>query len=308
MKPRIVFFGNERLATSATTTAPTLKALIEADYQIEAVIANHEDAVSRQKHDLEVGPIAQNHKIPVLLTGKQISLAEKLSRHPADLGIVVAFGRIIPTEVINLFPKGILNIHPSLLPTYRGPTPIEQAILDGATVTGVSIMKLIPEMDSGPVYAQAQLKLKGHESKQQMANQLGQMGAQLLIKSLPAILSDSLIPEPQSESKASYCHLITKADGRIDWSKPAEQLEREIRAYLGWPGSHTTIAGKDVILTKAYSVPVSHPEFQPGHIEPVPEAGIITVECGGGYLCIEKLKPAGKREMTAAEFLAGNQL
>lgn len=297
---KIVFFGNERLATATSTTAPTLRALVAAGYMIEAVIANYVDPLSRQKRDLEIGPIAQSHKIPVILPGKTIPLAQKLAKHPADVAVLVAFGQMIPPEVIDLFPKGIINIHPSLLPQLRGSTPIESAILEGLDKTGVSLMQVSPRMDAGPIYAQQNLTLKGHEAKFELAKRLGDLGASLLVQYLPAILEGSLQPKPQQESAASYTRQISKADGRIDWTKPAEILEREIRAYAGWPGSQTTLADKEVVVTAAKVVPESG---KPGDI--MDNEGNLGVFCGQNALIIERLKPAGKQEMSGADFKRG---
>src|SRR5581483_9225315 len=130
-----------------------------------------------------------------------------------EAAVLVAFGRIIPQPIIDLFPKGIINIHPSLLPKLRGPTPIETAILDGLTETGVSLMRLEAKMDAGPLYSQQKISLNGDETKLELATKLNKVGAELLINSLPAILDGSLIPKPQNNSKATYTKLITKDDG-----------------------------------------------------------------------------------------------
>src|SRR5690606_8654886 len=146
----------------------------------------------------------------------------------AKAGILAAFGRIIPLSVINAFPGGILNIHPSLLPKYRGSTPIEAAILNGDRLTGVSLMRLAQKMDAGPIFGQAELPLLGNESKQEIFEQLVERATSLLTTLLPGILSGSVAAAPQDESYATYVHTLTKEDGRIDWHKPAEIIEREI--------------------------------------------------------------------------------
>lgn len=305
-KDKVVFFGNERLATAATTTAPTLKALVDAGYKIEAVIANHKDPVSHQGRDLEIGEIAQSYGIPVILPGSEIPLKEKVSKHPSDVAVLVAFGKIIPQAVIDMFPKGIINIHPSLLPNLRGTTPIETAILDGLKETGVSIMKISAEMDAGPVYAQAKLSLTGTETKAELAAKLNNLGAELLIKHLPNILNGSLVPIDQDHMAATYTKMIKKEDGRLDWNKSAARLEREVRAYAEWPKSNTTIAGKDVIVTKAHVGQISDLRSQKKQSEVFKsEDGMLAVQTADGLLIIDNLKPAGKKEMTAAEFIRG---
>lgn len=304
-RTNIVFFGNERLATAVGTQAPVLKALLQAGYCIKAVITSQTVNRSRSERRLEIEELAKQHNVETLSPANSAELEAKLKDLRPNIGVLVAYGRIVPKALIDLFPRGIVNIHPSLLPAYRGPTPIEQTILDGQKITGVSLMQLSAQMDAGPVYDQAALNLRGDESKHDLADQLSRLGADLLIKHLPAIISGDLEPKPQDEKKATYTPLISKSDGLIDWNKSAQQLEREIRAYASWPGSRTKLAGKDVIITKAHTVPANHPENKPGDIEVVKEIGALMVECSNGYLCIERLKPAGKREMSAREFTAG---
>lgn len=272
MSKTVVFFGNEKLATGSFAVQPVIRRAVEAaGFSIEQHVT---------------GPLSD------------------LKPHQSKLAVLAAYGRIIPQAVLDQFPLGIINVHPSLLPQYRGPTPIEQAILDGVTKTGVSIMRLAAKMDEGPIYRQKTVHLRGNETKPQLVGQLQQLGSELLVDVLPGIANGSLQPRQQPHpSHASYTHLLRKADGVMDWTKSAEQLEREIRAYAGWPGSRTTLAGKEVIITKAHVVPTNHPPSKPGDVEAI--QGLLMVECGKGTLCIERLKPAGKNEMSAAEFSRG---
>lgn len=269
MSRTIVFFGNEKLATGISLAKPVIREAVEAaGFNIEKVI-----------------------------TGKLSDLGE----HQATLAVLAAYGRIIPQSILDQFPSGIINVHPSLLPAYRGPTPIEQAIIDGATKTGVSIMRLSAGMDEGPVYKQKTIHLSGQESKAGLAENLQKLGAELLVEVLSGIADGNLQPHKQPHSeRATYSRLLTKEDGIIDWNKPALVLAREIRAYLGWPSSRTVIANKEVIITKARATD---------------DGGMVgTFEIHGkqligfaaeGALLIEKLKPADKSEMTVEAFLAG---
>lgn len=297
---KILFFGNERLATNASTTAPTLQRLIEAGYEVEAVIASHEDPISRQKRDLEIGSLAQAYDIPVILTGKKNPLLEKVRHHQTEAAVLVAFGQIIPQEVIDFFPKGIINVHPSSLPSLRGPTPIETAILDGLEETGVSIMRLESKMDAGPVYAQQKVTLSGNETKFELAEKLGGIGADLLVRHLSDILSGKLLPKPQEESQATFSKLIKKEDGRIDWNKSAELLEREIRAFYQWPQSKALIGDLEVIITKAH---VEAGNLAPGEVQMT--ASSLAVGTANSLLAIDMVKPLGKKEMPVSAFLAG---
>ncbi len=296
----ILFFGNERLATAASTSAPVIRSLTAAGFRVGAVITSHQDSVSHQERDLEIDPIAHSLGIPVLRLSKNVPLIEIIKRHQTNAAVLVAFGKIIPQSVIDLFPDGIINVHPSLLPKLRGPTPVENAILQGLDYTGVSIMKIASKMDAGPVYIQKRVALDGNETKFELAERLGQLAADLVANNLANILDGSLPPSEQNDSEATYTALIKKEDGDIDWRKPAQQLEREVRAFLGWPGSRTQLAGKDVAITKVH---VDNRQLKPGQIEKTKQELIIGA--GDSSLAIERLKPAGKNEMDIAAFLAG---
>ncbi len=271
MSETIVFFGNEKLATGIAQPEPViLEAVRAAGFQIEKVV-----------------------------TGK----LSELGPHTSRLAVLAAYGRIIPQAVLDEFPLGIINVHPSLLPAYRGPTPIEQAILDGTAKTGVSIMRLTAGMDEGPIYKQKMLPLKGNESKEELTQQLQQLGADLIKEVLPAIADGSLTPRQQPHpNRATYSRKLAKEDGLVDWSKPADQLEREIRAFAGWPNSRTQLGGREVVITAAHVVDET---LKPGEVKV--EAKMLIVGTGDKSLAIDKLKPAGKKKMTSEAFLAGHR-
>lgn len=302
-KSKIVFFGNERLSSGYESNCVILKSLLEAGYEVVAVVANHKEASSRNVRSLEVAEVAKKAGIPVFTPSKPDDIVDKLRSLKAEVGVLVAYGRVVPSEVISLFPKGILNIHPSLLPSYRGSTPIEQAILDGVDETGVSIMQLAEEMDAGPVYAQERLSLNGKETKQELTDALLKIGKNLILNVLPGVLDDSLEPTPQDDSKATFCKQISKEDGRIDWAKPATQIEREIRAYAGWPRSFAFLGRVEMIITKAHDVPSSFGDI--GEINIEEDTGVLMVQAQDGYICVDQLIPAGKNEMPIRAFLSG---
>lgn len=296
----VIFFGNERLATAVGTSTPTLNALVQSGYNVAAIVTNNSPANSRSNRKLEVEEFATDHNIPLLMPKRILEIQNQLKEYNATIGILVAYGKIVPQEIIDLFPNGIINIHPSLLPLHRGPSPIESVILDGSISTGVSIMKLVKAMDAGPVYIQNHLKLNRKETKQELADTLAAMGAKMIIEILPKIISGDVAAKPQKEIGVSYDSLITKDAGRIDWKKPAKIIEREIRAFIGWPGSHTTLGDKDIIITKAHILIDSG---NPGTY--YFDNKQLTFYTGKGALAIEKLKPAGKTEMNIKQFLAG---
>ncbi|HEU5121844.1 MAG TPA: methionyl-tRNA formyltransferase, partial [Candidatus Saccharimonadales bacterium] len=291
---KILFFGNERLVSGLKSTeAPVLRGLIERGYTVSAIISHHHDTRSRNNRELEVAEIGKQYNIPVLLPNKPTEIIDQIVGFNAEAAVLVAYGRIIPQRVIDLFPKGIVNIHPSLLPKYRGPTPIESAILNGDTETGVSLMQLTAGMDSGPIFGQTQLSLKGTENKFDIYNQLSQKGAELLFTLLPPILDGSLQPTPQDEINTTYCQLLSKEDALLNFAElTAVEAERRIRAFLGFPKTKATIAGHTVIITKAH----------------VTSAGgtLLDIPCkGGDFLSIDELIAPSGRSMTGRAFLQG---
>lgn len=300
-KPPLLFFGNERLSSGFDASrAPTLRALIEAGYPIKAVVANFEAGRARKERKLEIKETTDKHNIPLLLPGSPKDIIEELKSFRAAAAVLVAYGRIIPQSIIDIFPRGIINIHPSALPKYRGPTPIESAILNGDPTLTVSLMQLAKAMDAGPVYAQENFEISETASKAELTQNALELGARMLIEHLPAILDGSLQPQPQDESKATYCQLITKSDALIDWQKPAIEITRQIRAYTGWPGSKTTLFNTEVTVVEAVANATSIP---PGNVSA--ENGRLLVGTSKGSLEILKLRPASRKDMRAADFLRG---
>lgn len=300
MSNKIVFFGNERLATGVHTTAPVLRALIEAGYEVMAVVAQHEVGRSRKPRELEIGVIAAQHNIPLLLPNKLSEIADQLRDMQAGVGVLVAFGKMVPQSIIDIFPHGIVNIHPSALPKHRGPTPLESVILDGDTQTAVTLMQLAQAMDAGPIYSQKLVSLAGNETKQQLADLLIEVGKTMLLELLPAISNGSLAPTEQNDADATYDKLITKDMAEINWQQPAIIIERQIRALAEWPKSRTNIGGRDVVITAAH---VIEGNGTPGVIWlEGREIGMHTAE---GILVIDQLVPAGKKLMSGSDFLLG---
>lgn len=267
----IVFFGNEKLATGIANVRPVIREAVEAaGFEIEQVVTGH---------------------------------LSELGEHTSQLAVLAAYGHIIPQSVLDEFPLGIINIHPSLLPEYRGSTPIETAILDGKTKTGVSIMRLEASMDTGPLYKQKTVHLSGSESKAKLTERLQDLGAELLGEILPGIADGSLKPHQQPHpDRATYTRLLRKADGVIDWGKSATILEREIRAFKDWPRSQTTLGEIPVIITDARVAP-SGKSMAPGDVSI--EKKHLFIGTGEGNLEVLSLQPQGKKEMPVAAFLAG---
>lgn len=291
-RPKLVFFGNERLATGINTTAPVLRSLVAAGYQIKLVVSSHTEGVSRSRRALEIVDVAHAYHIPVALPKRPEDVAARIKRTYAEAAILVAYGRIVPQRIIDLFPKGIINIHPSLLPKLRGSTPIETAILNGLDETGVSLMMLSAQMDAGPVYAQKKLPLSGNETKAALAARLADEGVGLLAEHLDDILSGRLEPKTQTEPEATYTRLLTKQDGLIDFKEPAFDIERKIRAFAGFPKARARLFGHSAILLEA-------------RVAANRSDGALVVPCLEGYLEILRLTAPSGKIITGAEFLRG---
>lgn len=289
---KLVFFGNERLATAVSTDAPALRSLVKAGYDIRAVVVSHSPIVSRSRRGLEIIEIAHAYHIPILTPDKPDDIYDKLKSYEADAGILIAFGKIIPQKIIDIFPKGIINIHPSLLPAYRGPTPVETAILEGASQTGVSLMSLTAKMDAGPVYVQESVDLNGAETKPELARRLLNLGSKLLIENLPYILDGSLEAIPQEDSRATYTRLLTKADAKTGFKEPAGLIERKVRAFAGFPKVHASVFGQDILLTKA-------------RLAKDKTDGKLVMKCQPGWLEILELTGPSGRSMSGADFIRG---
>ena len=298
---KILFFGNEQLGTGLSTTAPTLQALIAEGYDITGVIVAQKDiGKSRKSKEQEIVQLAESHNIPVFAPTKLADIRDDLVAMKAEAGVLIAYGKMVPQSIIDIFPNGIINIHPSLLPLHRGSTPIESVILGGDTKTGVSLMQLAAEMDAGPVYSQTTIELNGDETKQVLADELQRLGAEMLIRDLPKILDRTLLPTKQDDSLATYDGRISKADGLLDFNRPALTLERQIRAYASWPRSRTSINGMEVIITKARVMPSG---ASIGAV--VNNNGQLGIGCSEGILIIDELMPVGKKVMSASAYING---
>jgi methionyl-tRNA formyltransferase len=286
----IIFFGTDNFSLI------TLKNLVGYGYNIVAVVTKP-DSKSGRGQKLEMPPVKEfaiNNNIDVWQPKQMLEINEKISNLGTDVaGILVSFGRIIPKSTIDLFKPGIINVHPSLLPKYRGPSPIESVIKNGDSITGVSIMQLTAEMDGGPVYGQIVHQLSGTETRIDLRKTLADAGTMTLITLLPDILEGSIQPIPQNDSEASYCGLLIKSDALL---KPDEmtaiEAERQVRAYLEFPKTKINIMGYDIVITKA-------------HLSTEQKSHLDVEFRDGKYLSIDNLIAPNGNKMTAREFING---
>lgn len=293
----VVFFG------SGPVAAKSLR-LLATNFKVEAVVTKPRP--EHHRGDVPVISVATELGLPIKTVSDRRALDELISKNPfeSNLGVLIDFGILVSQKIIDYFPLGIINSHFSILPDLRGADPITFAILSGQQMTGVSLMLLVAAMDEGPLLAYGEQPLSGTETTPELTESLILLSDALLRDTIPGYLAHEKKAAPQNITgrQVSYSRKLTKNDGLIDWTKSAEQLEREIRAFIEWPKSRTSIAGKEVVITRAY---VRSESGKPGDVK-VTNKDLI-VYCGKDALGISQLKPAGKNEMTAEAFLAGHK-
>jgi methionyl-tRNA formyltransferase len=284
----LIFFGTDNFSL------PTLGKLLSAGWSIAAVITKPDSRGGRGQKPIvpKIKQLAQENGIDVWQPERMAELAPKITGLKPTHGILVAYGKLIPRSIIDLFPGGIINLHPSLLPKYRGPSPIESAILSGDSDTGVSLMRLSSGMDEGPVYAHVRIELDSSETRPELYMELAQKAADLLLERLPAIIEGWLTPRHQDDKLASYSKLLRKTDGYIDFTSSAQLYERQVRAFLGFPKSRAKLYEHELVLTKA-------------RVAQSIDDGALVVRCQPGFLEILELVGPSGRSMSGADFLRG---
>ena len=290
MTDRIIFFGTEAFSADA------LRALIASNFNVVAVVTKPDQPKGRGHKLTEplVKTIAREHDIPVWQPTKLADVAEQITSLQPVAGVLVSYGKIIPQSIIDLFTPGIINVHPSLLPRYRGPSPIEAAIIHHDNQTGVTIMQLSAAMDAGPIYAQRIIPLDHTETKPALYATLSHIGNQLLIDTLPDILSGALTPTPQNDADATYCSLLSKQDGLLDPADlTAVQAEARVRAFLGFPRTRLPLGDQTLIITRA-------------HVSKTAETPLSVQFSDGNYLAPDELIAPSGKTMTAEAFLRGH--
>ena len=297
---KIVFMGTPAFAV------PALRALIET--QTVVGVVTQPDRPAGRGRELRPSPV------------KEVALAARIPLYqPASLRheedalplrewapeaiVVAAYGQILRPHVLDLPPLGCLNVHASLLPRWRGASPIQHAILAGDEESGISLMQMDPGLDTGPVYVQEAVPLRPDETAATLHDRLAQLGAALLRRHLDAIFAGEIAPTPQNDEKATYAPLISKEDGRIDWEQSGDHLDRHVRAMTPWPSAFTTWDGKRLKILEARPVPASIlPDMEPGCI--IEQQGAVAVAGDGGLRLLE-VQPAGRPAMAIGDFLRG---
>jgi methionyl-tRNA formyltransferase len=296
-QPKIVFMGSPDFAMS------TLRAL-HAHYPIVGVVTQPDRAAGRGR-ELKPPPVktlAQELEIPVIQPEKlrEPGAMEQLRAWLPDVIVVAAFGQILRQDVLDLPRFGCLNVHASLLPRWRGAAPINAAILHGDEETGVTIMKMDAGLDTGPILNQRSVRIAPHETAGSLFEKLSTLGADLLLDTLPAYLSGEIEPRLQPEEGATYAGMLKKEEGRLDFSQPALELERRVRAFNPWPGTYFDWDGN---LLKVHSASIGVGKMRQGQRGVY--LGLPAVGTSENLLVLGEVQPAGKKPMDGKAFLAG---
>lgn len=298
---RIVFMGSAQLAVAS------LKAILEAGIDEVVAVVSQPDRPAGRKRVPTPCPLkafAEKQGLQVMTPEKIGSgeSVEALKQTMPDLFVVVAYGQYIPQRVIDLAPHEAINVHPSLLPKYRGSAPIQWAILNGDTETGVSIIHVAKKMDAGDILRQERYPLGRDETSATLHGKLAVAGAELLLKAIDDIRNQSVVRIAQDESEAVEIRKFTKEDGRIDWSMPAESIRNQIRAFDPWPGSFCILPNGEPL--KIWKASVREGDGVPGTLLD----SHLTVATGKGSLQLEEVQPVGRKRMATRDFLNGHVL
>ena len=309
LKVRVVFMGTPEFAV------PSLKHLILNQYQVVAVYTQPDKPAGRGRS--LVSPLVKRaavaYELPVvqLVSLKGAGVVEQLAGFHPDIIVVAAFGQILPQSVLDIPSYGCVNIHPSLLPRFRGASPVAAAILSGDEFTGVSIMLMDRGLDTGPILARVQIPISIQDTTGSLTGKLSQIAARLLQEVLVYWLRGELTPQPQNEAEATYSGSFTKEEGGIDWNLSAIDIWRRVRAFHPWPGCYTKWQERQLKIIEA--VPLAEERtLKVGQVIALTPArgeseAVFGVGCGDGILGVSKVQLEGKRAMSAAEFLTGQR-
>lgn len=298
-KISFVFFG------SGPVAAENLAQLAE-QFEIEAIVTK--PTTEQEMHaacpEAPVYCVSNKHELDTLITEKQFT---------STVGVLIDFGIIVSQKVIDYFANGIVNSHFSLLPQWRGADPITFSLLSGQERTGVSLMLLVEAMDEGPIIGVGVYDIKNDDTTPLLTQSLIALSTSLLTSYLPKYLEGSITPASQIDvaqslgmsTEPSYSRKLTKEDGRVDWRKSAVEIEREIRAYAGWPKSFAKLGSVDVVLLQAAATKDYSPDDEVGKIEYLKKDSVLRIACHESSLLVRTLKPTGKKEMPAQAFVAG---
>jgi len=299
---RTVFMGTPEFAL------PTLQGLIDAGVDLVGIYTQPDRPKGRGKQ-VAVPPVkelALNHGIPVFQPPKLRApeAAADLEDLAPDLIVVVAYGQILPKRVLDIPRYGCINVHASLLPKYRGAAPINKAIMEGETETGITTMLMDAGLDTGDMLVKRSLAIGPDETAGELHDRLARLGRETMEETLRQLCAGELAPEKQDDNLTSYAPMLKKEDGRLDWSRPADELHNLVRGLDPWPGAYTTLNGQ---LLKVARTRVAAGSGAPGSVVAADQEGVC-VACGDGLLVVGELQLPGRKRLAAADFLRGQPL
>ena len=305
----IVFFGTPQFAV------PSLEALVASRHQVPLVVTQPDRRRGRGQKvtDSPVKAAARAHGIAVYQPDRlrDPEVAETLKAHAPDLGVVAAYGKLIPGDLLRLPRHGMINVHASLLPKYRGAAPVHRAVIAGETETGVTIMQVVEALDAGDMLATSSRAIGPDETSDAVESALAEQGTRLLLETIDRIEAGAVHPRAQDESSSTYAPRLTKAEGEVVWSLTAAQIHNRVRGLYPWPHAYSSIDGDRLIilrtrvLTPNSQLPTSHTDA--GTVVDVTSDAIV-VATGRGQLAILELQPEGRRPMPTRDFLPGHPL
>jgi methionyl-tRNA formyltransferase len=302
---RIVFFGTPAFAV------PTLRALLASRHTVCGVVTQPDRPRGRGQKvtDAPVKALAVEHGLPVYqpTSLKGAEAHDTIAAWAPDLGVVAAYGRIIPAAILDLPRLGMINVHASLLPRYRGAAPVHRAVIDGEPRTGVTIMKVVPLLDAGPMLARIARPIGPDDTSDAVEHDLAELGAPLLVQVVDAMAAGPVDSEPQDDMMSTYAPRLTKAEGLIDWALPAVYLHNRVRGLYPWPHAYTYLNGQRVIVLRS-TTDARSTDAAPGTIVDVTRDAIVVAAGFGSTLALHQLQFEGKRPLTVRELLAGRPI
>ncbi len=303
---RVIFFGTPNFAV------PTLQALLDSPHQVVGVVTQP-DRPSGRGQKLSAPPVkvlALARALPVLQPArmKDPALVDALGAWRADVGVVAAYGRILPESLLLVPRLGMVNVHASLLPAYRGAAPVHRAVMAGETVTGVTIMQVVRELDAGDMLAKVELAIGPDATSEEIEGELAQAGAKLLVSVLDALPAFLEARVRQDDSAATYAPRLEKPEGEIDWHLPARDIHNRVRGLTPWPLAHTFVQHARLVVRRTHRSDSHGGTSRPGDLVEIGPDGLV-VACGGAStLRIVEVQPEGRRSMSVRDYLAGHSL
>lgn len=303
---RVVFFGTPEFAV------PTLDRLLASRHQVVGVVTQPDRPRGRGQKitDAPVKARALEAQLPVLQPDR-LNVPEVLHTIEllaADIGVVAAYGKILPETLLRIPRLGMINVHASLLPRWRGAAPVHRAVMAGDAETGVTIMRVVKALDAGPMLSTVRRPIEAHDTSQSLEQDLAVLGGALLVETLERLAAGPLEEVPQDERAVTYASRLTKDDAPVDWSRPAAAIHNQIRGLVPWPHAHAHLRGRRIILLRSeVAGTTAGPPATPGSVVDAHGDG-IAIATGDGLLLVRDLQVEGKRAMPARDFLAGHHL